>query len=733
MAKTDRWIDPNQNGDPWTTASDWSAGVPTSSSNVTVAEGNPIVEAPFTVNSITDSSAITFVDAGLSTVLGTVDVKADGLLTFDPPGPEPDGGSSLTIDGALTNAGLVSVGTGPNAANFTLDAPDTLTAASINNTGGTLSLWGGPSVLAEVDVNGPASLGTKAGYLDGDVTLIGDSLLQFASGSITTIAASSELSLTGDEAFVNDAGGGANSALSGLKTIDGGLELAGGAAVNTGALTVGADGYVFVDTGLNDGGSALNVDGALTNKGLIALGTSEGSLSAATSITAKSIVNTGGLTIDGAGFTAALTISGKASFGGGAGVLEGTVDLSGDALVTFASGKITAVDGSLSMFGPTAAIDDKGGAQNSALKGITSIGTSGDLDFEDASLTTTGTLTNQGILRLDNGYEDGGSTLSVGKTIVNEGTLEIGALNDDLSANSSVTATGVNNTGGKIFLEGNSHQALLDVTGAADLGTTAGYLDGTVNLQGDSAIEFASGALTTIDSGAQFTVYGDQAFVEDSGSLGSNSALQIATLDGDWSLYEGAAAATTNLTVGSTGLLTIDSNSSGDSALTISGALVNDGTIQLIPNGYDATLSVAGTTTNDGSIYVTDDSETLAGAIAGTGDFYLSGSTLTFDSTVSSGQTVQFNSASTLALASASSNSFSGTLEEFGTGDAIDAQAFAYASTSFNFVENLGGTGGTLTVTGGSLVDNIFLAGSYSNNDFQKAMDSGTGPLIKFV
>jgi hypothetical protein len=160
--------------------------------------------------------------------------------------------------------------------------------------------------------------------------------------------------------------------------------------------------------------------------------------------------------------------------------------------------------------------------------------------------------------------------------------------------------------------------------------------------------------------------------------------------------------------------------------------VVNDGTIQLIPNGYDATLSVAGTTTNDGSIYVTDDSDTLAGAIAGTGDFCLSGATLTFASTVASGQT-QFNSASTLALASASSNSFSGTLDLFGTGDEIDAQAFAYASTSFNFVENSGGTGGTLTVADGSLVDNILLAGSYSNNDFQKAMDSGTGTLVKFV
>ena len=734
MAKTDRWIDPIENGDPWTTASDWSAGVPTSSSNVTVAEGNPVVEAPFTVNSITDSSAITFVDAGLSTVLGTVDVKAGGLLTFDPPGPEPDGGSSLTIDGALTNAGTVSVGTGPNAPGFTLDAPDTLTAASINNTGGTLSLWGGPSVLAEVDVAGAASLGTKAGYLDGDVTLSGDSLLQFASGSITTIAAGGELSLTGDEALVNDAGGGANSALSGLKTIDGGLLLDSGAVVNTGALTVGTDGYVFVDNGPNEGGSALNVDGALTNKGSIVLGASEGSLSSSTSITAKSIVNTGGLTIDGAGFTAALTISGKASFGGGAGVLEGTVDLSGDALVTFGSGEIKTIDGSLTMFGSSAAIDDKGGSQNSALKGITRIGTSGTFDLENASLTTTGDLTNQGYLYLDNSYGAGGSTLSVGQTIVNEGRLWIGALNGDLSANSSVTATGVNNTGGSIVLEGNgSNQALLDVTGAADLGTAAGQLDGIVTLQSNSAVEFASGALTTIELGGEFNLYGDQAFVEDSGSLGSDSALNITTDDGDWSLYEGAAAATSNLTVGSTGLLTINSNSSGNSALTISGALVNDGTIQLIPNGYDATLSVAGTTTNEGSIYVTDNSETLAGAIAGTGDFYLSGATLTFNSTVSSGQAVQFNSASTLALASASSNSFSGTLEAFGTGDAIDAQAFAYASTSFNFVENSGGTGGTLTVTAGSLVDNILLAGSYSNNDFQKAMDGGTGTLIKFV
>jgi hypothetical protein len=87
------------------------------------------------------------------------------------------------------------------------------------------------------------------------------------------------------------------------------------------------------------------------------------------------------------------------------------------------------------MFGSAAAIDDKGGSQSSALKGMTNIGTSGELDIEDASVTTTGTLTNQGCLYLDNSYDDGGSTLSVGKTMVNEGRLWIGALNSDLSAN----------------------------------------------------------------------------------------------------------------------------------------------------------------------------------------------------------------------------------------------------------------------------------------------------------
>ena len=301
------------------------------------------------------------------------------------------------------------------------------------------------------------------------------------------------------------------------------------------------------------------MDGALTNAGR-SRSAPASSLSASTSLSAAEHQQPRGtLDIYGAGYTAALTISGKASFSATAGVLEGDVSLSGDALVTFGSGEITTIDGDLSMFGPSAAIDDAGGAQNSALKGITSIGTSGELDLENAaSLKTTGALTNKGLLSLDDDYGDGGSTLSIGRKITNEGRIYIGALNGDLTANSSVTTTAVDNAGGQLILQGTSpYQALLHVTSAADLGAAAGQLDGIVTLQGDSAIEFASGALTTIELGGEFNLYGDQAFVEDAASLGTDSALKITTDDGDWSLHEGAAAATTNLTVGSSGSLSI--------------------------------------------------------------------------------------------------------------------------------------------------------------------------------
>ena len=56
------------------------------------------------------------------------------------------------------------------------------------------------------------------------------------------------------------------------------------------------------------------------------------------------------------------------------------------------------------------------------------------------------------------------------------------------------------------------------------------------------------------------------------------------------------------------------------------------------------------------------------------------------------------------------------------------------SGTTYNFVENIAGTGGTLTLHDTrSLTANILMTGDYSNSNFTLAPDSGTGTLVKFV
>ena len=62
------------------------------------------------------------------------------------------------------------------------------------------------------------------------------------------------------------------------------------------------------------------------------------------------------------------------------------------------------------------------------------------------------------------------------------------------------------------------------MTGSAGFGT-AEVLSGYVWLTGDSAIEFASGQITSLAAHAQLHLNGNDAFIEDSTELGSNSAL----------------------------------------------------------------------------------------------------------------------------------------------------------------------------------------------------------------
>ena len=120
---TDYWTDGTAN---WDTPSDWSAGLPNSSSGVVIDEGNPEVTASFgTVASIADSSP-TFIDAGASSVTG--DVTNYGDLSVDQ--SSGDGGSSLSISGTLTNTAGIEIGNGALSANSTSRPPASPTSSS---------------------------------------------------------------------------------------------------------------------------------------------------------------------------------------------------------------------------------------------------------------------------------------------------------------------------------------------------------------------------------------------------------------------------------------------------------------------------------------------------------------------------------------------------------------------------------------------------------------------------
>ena len=95
--------------------------------------------------------------------------------------------------------------------------------------------------------------------------------------------------------------------------------------------------------------------------------------------------------------------------------------------------------------------------------------------------------------------------------------MELGIGNATLSTPDTVTAVSLDNTGQIRLLGSSANQALLDVTGSAGFGA-AGVLSGHVRLSGDSAIEFASGEITSLAADAQLTANGNDAFIEEHGA-----------------------------------------------------------------------------------------------------------------------------------------------------------------------------------------------------------------------
>ena len=78
---TDTWT--NGGSANWSTAADWSGGVPTTTSDVVVAQGDPQVTAAISINSLTltTPAEVDFINAGSSTIAGAVNNSGD--ITLD--------------------------------------------------------------------------------------------------------------------------------------------------------------------------------------------------------------------------------------------------------------------------------------------------------------------------------------------------------------------------------------------------------------------------------------------------------------------------------------------------------------------------------------------------------------------------------------------------------------------------------------------------------------------------
>ena len=280
-----------------------------------------------------------------------------------------------------------------------------------------------------------------------------------------------------------------------------------------------------------------------------------------------------------------MDLTGPAGFGT-IGTVTGSVNLYGNALLQFASGSLTRIDGGATLNLQTgtgfitAATSSVGG--NSALTELSVNAGTFSLSYGAAVTTTAGGFRNTGYVSVDT-YGPGGSSLSLGGIFTNAGTLSIG--NGSIGSSTAVTATGLDNAG-VINLSGNTTPntfgAKLEVAGPAGFGSPRA-VTGSVNIYGDSLLVFSSGLLTSVAPGATLNLQSSDGFIADAGSLTTNSALAgLSSNAGTFSLSYGAVVNTLSGTnFANSASLNLDTYGPGGSSLTLGGKLTNSGSLSV--------------------------------------------------------------------------------------------------------------------------------------------------------
>jgi hypothetical protein len=225
------------------------------------------------------------------------------------------------------------------------------------------------------------------------------------------------------------------------------------------------------------------------------------------------------------------------------------------------------------------------------------------------------------------------------------------------------------------------------------------------------------------------------------GTLTNSGVIEIGAIG---NTHSAPSTVTIGGTLTNSGIIAIDAigNTLSAPATVRAASLENIGSIFLAGSptaeGVDAILHTGGAFTNDGSVNLSNDilsnNDKIAGPVSGTGNFSLSAqSTLNFASSVSSGETVTFDSTPDKLILGQPS-SFDGTIDDFTKGDTVVAKGFAAAQTMLTYAPT-GADSCSLTLTDGANKAVLNFAGEpYTRSDFALLpWYGGAGSAIRFV
>ena len=314
-----------------------------------------------------------------------------------------------------------------------------------------------------------------------------------------------------------------------------------GSATVTGNL--GNAGSLLLDAGGADGGGSLTIGGTLNNTKTTQVGPIFDNLSAATTLTLGGLVNPSGASFQMFGSTAHPVTLAFSPGGTGFTSNGGTFLLSDAAPLTLNTGFTNS--GTFQLAGPSA-------------------------------LTVTGDFANSGSLLLDTGGADGGGSLTIGGTLNNTKTTQVGPIFDNLSAATTLTLGGLSNapTGTVSIFGSSANQAKLNIT------------TGPANNSGD--LEVHENVAVTTAAGVNLT---------------NNGTFNIDTGSG-----QGASSATIGGTLSNTNALNIGNTALSAPTTVTAAGLTNTGTINLAGNtgntANQAKVTVSGQASNTGTVNI---------------------------------------------------------------------------------------------------------------------------------